>query len=259
MALPFPVPPSLAEGFSMSPCTTADVNIIADIYYDAFALDKRNTFWWPPNKEDMFDWMKHRIRRKMDDRSVRHFKITDDQSGDVVAFARWDIPEGYEKAFGEWVGDNAAAVDVSQIVTAQGDAKENPPVNSAPVEATKPPSTDYPKGSKPELCKVFFDALKYASEKHDADAMLGLSLLCTSPKYYRRGAAKALLLPMLAIADAHGLKSYLEATPNGKGVYEKLGFREADRLTFDLKELTGEEYGDAYQITVMVRDSKSPQ
>ncbi|KAI1646274.1 acyl-CoA N-acyltransferase [Daldinia loculata] len=257
MALPFPIPSSLSKGFSMSYCTAADVDIIADIYYDAFATDKRNAFWWPPNKEDMFTWMKRRIRRKMDDRSVRHFKITDDQSGDVVAFARWDIPEGYEKAFGEWVGNKETAVDVSQIVAPGEVTGENPPANSAPVEAINPPVADYPKGSRPELCQVFFDALKVASDKHNADEMLGLSLLCTSPKYYRRGAAKALLLPMLAIADAHGLKSYLEATPNGKGVYEKLGFQEVDRLTFDLKELTGEEYGDPYQITIMIWEPRS--
>ncbi|KAK6951025.1 hypothetical protein Daesc_007554 [Daldinia eschscholtzii] len=257
MALPFEIPSSLAEGFSISYCTPADVDTIADIYYDAFATDKRNAFWWPPSKQDMFDWMKSRILRKMDDRRVRHFKITDERSGDVVAFARWDIPEGYEKAFGEWVGGKGSTVDASQIVKAEENAGENPPANSAPVEAVNPPAADYPKGSRPELCKVFFDALKVASEKHNADAMLGLSLLCTSPKYYRRGAAKALLEPMLAIADAHGLKSYLEATPNGKGVYEKLGFREVDRLTFDLKELTGEDYGDIYQITIMIREPRS--
>ncbi|KAI1468019.1 acyl-CoA N-acyltransferase [Daldinia caldariorum] len=253
MALPFATPSSLAEGFSISYCTSTDVDIIADIYYDTFATDKRNAFWWPPNKEDMFTWMKVRVLRKMDDRRVRHFKVTDGKSGDVVAFARWDIPEGYEKAFGEWVGDDGSAVEVSQTVK----TGENTPANSAPVEAVDPPTADYPKGSNPELCKVFFDALKVASEKYDADAMLGLSLLCTSPKYYRRGAAKALLEPMLAIADAHGLKSYLEATPNGKRVYEKLGFREVGRLNFDLKELTGEDYGDMYHITVMIREPRS--
>ncbi|KAI1657217.1 acyl-CoA N-acyltransferase [Daldinia decipiens] len=258
MALPFPIPSSLAKGFSMSHCTAADVDIITDIYYDAFAIDKRNTFWWPPNKEDMFAWMKRRIRRKMDDRSVRHFKITDDQTGDVVAFARWGIPEGYEKSFGEWVGNKETTVDVSQIVTPGDVTGENPPANSVSVEAINPPVANYPKGSRPELCQVFFDALKVSSDKHNADKMLGLSLLCTSPRYYRRGAAKALLLPMLAIADAHGLRSYLEATPNGKGVYEKLGFREVDRLTFNLEELTGrEEYDDPYQITIMIREPRS--
>ncbi|KAI1806016.1 acyl-CoA N-acyltransferase [Daldinia bambusicola] len=258
MALPFATPSFLAEGFSISYCTPADADIVADVYYEAFATDRRNTFWWPPNKEDMFAWMKRRILRKMDDRRVRHFKITDHKSGDVVAFARWDIPEGYGKAFGEWIGDEGSTIDVSQIVKAgKEDAAEDTPTNSAPVEAINPPFADYPKGSKPELCKVFFDALKVASAKHNADAMLGLSLLCTSPKYYRRGAAKALLEPMLAIADAHGLKSYLEATPNGKGVYEKMGFREVDRLTFDLKELTGEDYGDIYHITIMVREPRS--
>ncbi|KAF3058211.1 putative gnat family protein [Daldinia childiae] len=204
----------------MSHCTIADVDIIADIYYDAFATDKRNAFWWPPNKKDMFTWMKRRIRRKMDDPSMGHSRR--------LRESLWGMGRNKD-----------TTVDVSQIVTPGEVTGDNPPANSAPVEAINPPIADYPKGSQPELCQVFFDALKVASDKHNADKMLGLSLLCTSPKYYRRGAAKALLLPMLTIADAHGLKSYLEATPNGKGVYEKLGFREIDRLTFNLKELTG--------------------
>lgn len=64
------------------------------------------------------------------------------------------------------------------------------------------------------------------------------------------------MLPILALADAEGLKTYLEATPGGKPVYEKLGFREVDELLFDLKELTGEDFGEVYKLSIMVRDPK---
>lgn len=78
----------------------------------------------------------------------------------------------------------------------------------------------------------------------------GLSLICTDPKYHRRGAAKALLLPMLAISDAEGLQVYLEGTPTGKPIYEALGFREVDTLDFDLGEL------GTYTLSIMIREPK---
>ncbi|KAI1372882.1 hypothetical protein F4677DRAFT_431056 [Hypoxylon crocopeplum] len=259
MALPFSVPSSLPRAFSMSHSTVADVDAVTEVYYDAFRTDPGNTFWWPPEKDAMVAWMKHRVLRKMGDRSVRHFKVTDTQSGDLVAFTRWDIPEGYATAFGRWIGDDAATVDVSRIITESDSAQQgrgNLPITNAPVEAVMPPTADYPQGARPELCQGFFDALNHMSEKQNAKSMLGLSLLCTSPKYHRRGAAKALMLPMLALADTHGLKVYLEATPNGKPVYEKLGFQEVDWLAFDLKKLTGRLEG-MYRLSIMVREPKS--
>ncbi|OTA70713.1 hypothetical protein K449DRAFT_380792 [Hypoxylon sp. EC38] len=262
MALPFPTPPSLPPAFSMSWCTTADVDEMVEIHYEAFMTDPRNGFWWSPDKAATCAWMKHRILRKMADRSTRHFKVTDSQSGDLVAFARWDIPEGYGSAFGRAAGDEATSVDVSQAVAAgegvrdEKQGGENFPATTAPAEAIAPHMMDHPEGARPELCQLFFNALSDMSKKQNAKAMLGLSLLCTSPKYFGKGAAKALLSPMLAIADNHGLKTYVEATPNGKPLYEKLGFREVDELTFDLKKLT-DKFEDIYKISIMIREPKS--
>lgn len=173
MALPFPIPDTLSSAFVMSRCTPADVNAIAEVYYEGFLSDPRNTFWWPPEKEDMIAWNRRRVRHKMADRTTRHFKITDVQSGDVVAFARWDIPEGHEAVFGDGNEDGAAAVDVSQVVTAGENAERDLPVTSAPVEAPTPWITDFPKGSSPELLRSLFDKLIVTQEKHKAKTMLG--------------------------------------------------------------------------------------
>ncbi|KAJ3552330.1 hypothetical protein NPX13_g11140 [Xylaria arbuscula] len=111
-----------------------------------------------------------------------------------------------------------------------------------------------PRGSDPELCRSFFSALSSLSKKWDAEEMLGLSLLCTSPRYHRRGAAKALLAPMLAIADAAGLRCYLEATPGGRPVYEKLGFRVVEVKEFDLDALTSGKMNGCYKLSIMIRE-----
>lgn len=84
--------------------------------------------------------------------------------------------------------------------------------------------------------------------------MIGLSLLSTAPKYHRRGAGKALLVPMLAIADAAGLRSYVEATAAGRPLYEKLGFREVETLVLDAAAATGGRINGMSTIWIMIRE-----
>lgn len=88
------------------------------VYYDAFGTDPKNGYWWSPSKDNMMAWMQKRIRKKMDDRAVRHFKITDVTSGDLVGFARWDIPEGVAH-FGDWVGAANFDANVTSLVNSE--------------------------------------------------------------------------------------------------------------------------------------------
>ncbi|RYO89314.1 hypothetical protein DL766_005154 [Monosporascus sp. MC13-8B] len=241
MALPFPPPASLSPSFIMAPPTEADVDAMTDVHLEAFEMDRRNTYWWSPDRAAQRAWMRRRIERKMREPGTRHFKIADVASGDLVAWARWNVPEGKETAFGVAVA-----------------AETGPTTATAEVTATAQTVTDYPEGAEPELCRSFFDALYSMAKKWDAKSMLGLSVLCTSPKYFKRGAAKALLTPMLEIADAEGLRTTLEATPTGKPLYEKLGFRQVDVLKFDLSQLTKDTVG-IYDIAIMIREPKVKQ
>ena len=74
------------------------------------------------------------------------------------------------------------------------------------------------------------------------------------------------MAPMLAAADAAGLRTYLEATPAGGPLYEALGFRHVDDVALDLREaaalgargrawdeLEGEE-GGVVRMPVMIRE-----
>lgn len=184
MALPFSIPPGLLHAdFTMSPTTEADAERIAEIYYAAFQTDPGNTYWWSADTAAMMEWMLSRIRRKMADRSVRHFKIVDTRTGDMVAFARWDVPRGCN-AFGEWVGgdevNGQVEADVSGLVKeGESESKAN---GEAPApltegdEAPQPSSSaavDIPRGADPELCQGFFDGLVRMSSKWMAEDMLG--------------------------------------------------------------------------------------
>ncbi|KAI0870240.1 hypothetical protein GGS24DRAFT_493153 [Hypoxylon argillaceum] len=251
MALPFLPPASLDSSFAMSCPTEADIDTLAEVYYASFAEDPNNTWWWPRDRDAMFEWLHGRIRGKMADRNVRHFQVVDRRAGEVVAFARWDIPKGYEAMFGALDDISPVVLDASQDHDTAEPAATIVPVEEE-AEAVKAIAT--PRGADPELCLFFFNKLAGLSKKWNADQMLGLSLLCTSPKYYRRGAAKALLVPMLAIADAAGLRSYLEATPAGRPVYEKLGFRVVEVQRFDPDAFTGGRVKGLTTLSIMIRE-----
>ncbi|KAI0554661.1 hypothetical protein F4679DRAFT_526990 [Xylaria curta] len=291
MALPFAPPAFMDASFTMSRPTKADIHTLAKIYFDSFATDPANTYWWSQDHDAMFEWLHERIRRKMSDRSVRHFQILDDQK-EVVAFVRWDIPEGYEAQFGEWVGFDDV-LDVSQAVGQDG-ADEPAAVTTAPVEEATladAKTISIPRGADPELCGTFFakpllstlppfffsffsvECIKSSFDHHGDTPYLsnhatthrspllahrlivtGLSLLCTSPKYFRRGAGKALVAPMLAIADAVGLRSYVEATAAGRPMYEKLGFQTVETKTLDAAVASGGRVKGMSTISIMIRE-----
>ncbi|ETS85043.1 hypothetical protein PFICI_03068 [Pestalotiopsis fici W106-1] len=275
MALPFATPASLSPSFVLSYCEAGDVDQLCNVYYEAFKEDPGNSHWWSPSRDKMMAWMRTRIEKKMADRSIRHFKVTDVASGDMVAFARWDIPEGSEH-FGGWLGDcsssnsssgndgaavaAAAAVNVTKIVESEPspqDAEQESQEVAASAPSVEQQVVDVPEGADPFLALNFFGALKKASAQWYKSDMLGLSLISTDPKYHRRGAAKALIVPMLELADSHGITAYLEATPAGKPVYEKLGFRQVDSLDFNLQELTKGNLDGWYRLSIMTREPRA--
>lgn len=217
MALPFTVPPGLlAPGFRLLPITDPDdAKQIAEVYYAAFQTDPGNTYWWSADTPAMMEWMIRRIRRKIADPSVRHFKIVDTQSGggggdEMVAFARWDVPKG-SVAFGEWAGAAAAAaagggevngekgVDVTELVAGEGEAvPEQKPLTGgaeAPQPSSASPATlDVPRGADPELCRDFFDGLSRMSDKWMEDDILGKQRLVSHIPLGKASAVRTIVL-----------------------------------------------------------------
>lgn len=124
----------------------------------------------------MKEWLHERIEKKMVDRNVRHFHVVDKTEKSIVAFARWDIPEGFEAQFGEWLDSDGGSRAVSENI-------EEPATTTAmtvPVEEAEPAIASTmagPRGSDPELCRSFFSVLSSLSKKWDAEGMLGASTL----------------------------------------------------------------------------------
>jgi len=85
-----------------------------------------------------------------------------------------------------------------------------------------------------------------------------LELIATRPEWQGKGAAGKLIRWGLERADEEGTECYLEASPDGKPVYERFGWRERERLVVDLEGRdpcgTGEK---EFVEVMMVRDAKT--
>lgn len=176
MEAPFPVPASLAPGFVCSPMTYADTDAAAVVYHESFGADPANTYWWPRDLAPLLAWCSGRMRIKLDDPFVRIFKITDAATGDMVAYARWDVPKDSTK-FGAWIGGGIGKADVTALVESNGQtAAADQATKQQPLTAddkAAPAVGDYPEGGNHEIANMFFSALGESQKKWKTDDMLG--------------------------------------------------------------------------------------
>ncbi|KAF5007652.1 hypothetical protein FDECE_6038 [Fusarium decemcellulare] len=92
----------------------------------------------------------------------------------------------------------------------------------------------------PKACELFFGGMnRMRLELMDGKAYAYLKLLHTDPKHQRRGAASSLIEWGLKEADRLGIPAFLESSDQGKALYEKFGFYEAERLTVDFSPWGG--------------------
>lgn len=70
--------------------------------------------------------------------------------------------------------------------------------------------------------------------------MVVLKFLHTDPAHQKRGAGSMLVKWGLDKAEEMKLPAYLEASKAGKPLYVKHGFKEVDRIEFDLTKWGGE-------------------
>ncbi|CAM1505723.1 Fc.00g113600.m01.CDS01 [Cosmosporella sp. VM-42] len=106
-----------------------------------------------------------------------------------------------------------------------------------------PPRTWGP-GTNPEACKLFFGGMdKRRDEIMEGKPYVYLKLLHTDPKHQRRGAASMLLKWGLAEADRLGLPIFLEASRDGRPLYEKVGFDVVETIKVDFSPWGGPSEG----------------
>ncbi|EKD18483.1 uncharacterized protein L3040_007494 [Drepanopeziza brunnea f. sp. 'multigermtubi'] len=100
--------------------------------------------------------------------------------------------------------------------------------------------TEFLETGQPSLCKMFFDGLaKVMNEKMKGKKFIYMHFLAVDPKFQRMGIGKKLCDWGLKYADEKGLEAYIDASPEGKGLYEKCGWQVINTLDIDLSKWGG--------------------
>jgi GNAT superfamily N-acetyltransferase len=126
---------------------------------------------------------------------------------------------------------------------------------------TPGPHYPWPKdGYAPDANLKFLRWFFGSSDQKRNEVMVGrgkgylyMAILCVGPEWQRMGVGKRLLEWGLEKADREGLEVWIEASPAGKGLYEKMGWREVGVLDVDLVKWGGKE-GEAERTVSMLRE-----
>ncbi|OAX78674.1 hypothetical protein ACJ72_07018, partial [Emergomyces africanus] len=149
----------------------------------------------------------------------------------VAAWARFVIPHAKPKAGGDGTqGEEPEYKKRKQYLMS------NPPPGAIPIAARE----------------------KYLDEEKD----YVLELIATSPAFERQGHASRLLKWGIEKAERDRARIFLEATPAGLPLYERLGWRVVDTMHVKLGDfgIDAEGDGDGYaQFYVMIRDPQGPK
>lgn len=139
---------------------------------NAFPAGSDFTYWWPRNVDNMRKWQADRIRGWLANPRTREFKVVEEATGRMVAFAKWDLPKSLK-------GLDAGYVKESPKEEGKGEG-------GAEGEAQKGPGA--PEGCNLEMYKELFDSMNIMREKWQVDDKLrmchAILLLYLSPPLF---------------------------------------------------------------------------
>ncbi|KAK7421310.1 hypothetical protein QQX98_002204 [Neonectria punicea] len=202
--------------FQMRKAVPADIPALCAVYFSAFADTIVGRLVFPPSSEAARAFWVESLTRELPDASFEFLVMTtrseDGSEEQVVGYAKWVRP-------------------------------------GTPIE-TPPPASAWPQDGNPGLAVDFFGGLATAHRRTmDGRPHWYLELIGVRKEWMGQGAASSMMRWGVRRADEDGLPCFLEATPNGRGMYEKYGFRVVGRQEF---ESPGGRVVDFY----MLRDAK---
>ena len=196
--------------YQIHPLLIDDVREVFTMAQSAFAKTNRHLYNPYPASAESFEKILERQAAFIRDRRPNQtFKAVDDATGQIVAAAGWSVYEEDEP--------------VTKTVEETVEARMQPRV--------------------PELCEETFRGVYTVMTEGRRDAIgsggegeagerkvvkckkrVELEFLYTHPGFQRRGIASALLRRFLQETEGLGLMLYLQATDEGKPLYERIGF-----------------------------------
>lgn len=218
-----------SSDFAVQPCSIDDVSSMLRSYRDAFEHDPMRIWGTGAIPDSVVqEWHEERFSRRFTapekSPGVFHYKAVETKSGMLAGFGRFAFP--HEERRDE-----------------NGKKKEKKPVMDD--EADENGAEDFfstlPEGANVAALKESFTKLSAAQKRHyNPTTDYAAELIVTDPKYQRRGIATMLCRHVLDMADKDGARTYVEATRMGEPVYERLGWKTVEVVTFGLDEERGD-------------------
>ncbi|KAH8698934.1 acyl-CoA N-acyltransferase [Talaromyces proteolyticus] len=167
------------------------------------------------------------------------FKAVDSETGAVVGTSRWEIHYQDE--------------DVSKTIEEQAKERITPPMPQARIDATYAFGAMLARVQRETLAKP---ALEKGADPNSVKKMykrVSLDLLVVDKEHQGKGIGKALLQWGLDQADRLGLIAYLEATQEGRPLYEKYGF---EPVKEDIFRFSSPDFEGELAYTIMIRQPR---
>ncbi|KAF5492431.1 hypothetical protein CGCS363_v011391 [Colletotrichum siamense] len=159
----------------------------------------------------------------------RHLKATDDDTGEIIGYARWILP------------DASSTLNWPEALVREPTDDE-----SESFKAKFQANTE--EGMIPGMDTRLQEALGLPLENAEIELMksqegpfLVLDYLTVHPQYRRKGIASALVKKGLEQADAVGMKVWVMATMAAQPMYQKLGFQLLKTVATNVTEFGIEE------------------
>ncbi|KMK56602.1 GNAT family acetyltransferase [Aspergillus fumigatus Z5] len=190
--------------FELLPADPTDSPALTTVFLSAFSSPFNQRLF--PRTPDVITYWTAQFTSFINNPHKAVLKITDSEDGSIVAFAVWQLP----------VPSSPEDVHLKH--------SHSPSHSHAHAQAGD--EHPYPVSSDRELCEVFFGGMEEMKKRiMGSRPHYYLEMLGTRPEYAGHGLASKLLQWGLERADEVGLETYLSASPAGRPLYEKFGFR----------------------------------
>ncbi|OHE93255.1 acetyltransferase [Colletotrichum orchidophilum] len=221
--------------WKIEPVTLADAPVLARNNMSAFWTNHNWTLVWP--KDTTLDFLITQTTKRLpnnlirDRATLRHQKAVDPQTGELVGYARWELPSGYEEATA-WADFQIADVSEEErtAIKAQADAAWWKPIDMSGIDDCVPQKK------------------RIMAEK----PYISLDYLAVHPDHKGKGIATVLVQEGMRLAEQTGIDLFILAFEAALNVYKRLGFQEVHRGYQDDTKYGGK----GYWVTLLTYEVK---
>ncbi|KAK1496930.1 acetyltransferase [Colletotrichum abscissum] len=213
--------------YTVQPVTLADSPALARNNMSAFWTNPNWNLLWP--KSTTLDFLVAEATKRMpnnllrDPAALRHQKAVDSETGELVGYARWELPAGHRDAAawaGSKIAEDAVSPEERRAIQERSDAAWWEPIDMDGIDDCVP------------------QKMRILAEK----PYISLDYLAVHPDHKGKGIATILVQEGIRLAKETGIDVFILAFPAGLNVYKRLGFKEVHRGYQDDTKYGGEGY-----------------